>query len=1859
VTFDIDMDETTINDSTFVANSRLTGLHQGAITYDSLTRTATLNPTVDFEEGELVSVVLTTGIESSEGISIYRSYVWSFTVIASDASGMFAPQSTYATDYDPYSIFAADFDNDGDIDLASSDFAYSKVTVLLNNGNGTFSGRIDYGAGYRPIKIFGSDLDSDGDIDLMTTNRYDNNISVLLNNGNGTFASQLTYATDVTPEGIYSGDFDADGHLDVVVSNRNSGKVSVLMNNGDGTFGSYSIYATGAVPVSVYSADLDGDGYLDLMTSNLNTSDVSILLNNGDGTFGAHMDYAVGSSHCVTAADLDGDAYLDVISLSSGNVSILFNNGDGTFGSPSLYGVGSGPNDVFAADLDGDGDLDLATSNEGSSNLSVILNNGDGTFGPNATYPAGYRPISVLAADFDGDGDLDLAAADYWYDYVSVLLNLLPGSIEGTVYDEEANPIESALVIADGTIIGDTTDINGQYFLDRLGEGLHNISFLHPIYRDTTVLDVVVAAYDTTSLDMVMTLPGAVSGFVHDEGAAPVEGMYVYADGTSIDDTTDINGEYLLDDLDVGIYDIIFTHPDYRDTTIFNISVTRGDTTALSIVMELDLPGVITGVVSDSSIFPIEGVYIVATGNTPASDTTDINGDYMLHNLEVGYYDVSFSIPYYRDTTVVNVWVTAGDTITLDLVMEEEPPGWISGIVRDTSSTPIEDVYVIAINTLTDDSTDINGAYLLDSLEIGAYDILFSHPAYRDTTVMGVSVTSNDTTLLDVVLNEFPRVLSVFPENNELNVLPNINISVTFDIDMDSASINDSTFLIHTLYSGYHSGTITYDSSSRTTIFDPVGEFGYGEVVSVMATSRILSSVGVPLDVGYVWYFNAIVGGGTATFNPRSIYPVADYPVAVTAGDFDSDGDIDVAASNSGSSSGVTVLLNNGDGTFAPYSIYPVGTAPLSVATSDIDLDNDLDILAANNGSNSISVLTNNGNGTFSMDSIYAVAYQPDELIMTDLNGDGYQDITVRHRYITKVATILNNGDGTFGNEVLYATGGSNTQSMAVGDLDYDGDIDIVAGNTQSPSNIGILLNNGSGEFELYSTYLLDDSPPDTICAADLNGDGYLDLAITEARYDSLILLFNNYDSTFSNYMSYPIDRDITSVIAADLDADGDLDLAGVSLNDGSPVIFSNNGDGTFAPYTTFSVGDYPYSIFSADFDGDGSLDLVVPNLLDNTVSILLNYVPGSISGVVTDDQLAPIEGIYVKAIGTTMEDTTDINGEYSLDSLDTGTYDIYFSHADYRDTTVEDIIVSQGVTLLDVVMQRLPKIIAFSPELNELNVSVNTNISVTFDTDMDESTINDSTFVVSAVHTGVHSGDVSYDSLTRTAVFDPISNFDRGEIVSVTITPGIEPLNGAPFDKGFVWLFTTIANNGTATFEPHINYSVGNGPLSVCIAEIDNDNDLDLATANMYSNNISVLKNNGDGTFTSHSTYPIGDSATSVCASDFNRDGFIDVAAANSASDNVSVLLNNGNGTFASHVAYAVNLNPQHIIASDLNCDGYFDLATANKHSNDVSVLLNDGDGTFASYTAYSVGNVPTSIYAADLDNDGDLELITANSNTDDISILWNDGGAFASDTSYSVGDEPVSIFAADLNGDGYLDLTTANYVSSDVSILLNNGNGTFASNFDYPSADTASSVFAVDLDGDGDLDLAIACAGADSVSILLNNGDGTFGSYSTFQVGVGPMSIYAGDLDDDGDLDLVTANYNTSNVSVLINEGGGCEYVTGDVNGSDSYNGLDITYGVNFFKYGTPEPQCPYGSCPVPSCDAFFYCGDVNASCNYNGLDITYGVNYFKFGSPAPNPCGDCPPAGDATVTSVPDQEEKPTVINRSKFTKNILKK
>jgi hypothetical protein len=105
----------------------------------------------------------------------------------------------------------------------------------------------------------------------------------------------------------------------------------------------------------------------------------------------------------------------------------------------------------------------------------------------------------------------------------------------------------------------------------------------------------------------------------------------------------------------------------------------------------------------------------------------------------------------------------------------------------------------------------------------------------------------------------------------------------------------------------------------------------------------------------------------------------------------------------------------------------------------------------------------------------------------------------------------------------------------------------------------------------------------------------------------------------------------------------------------------------------------------------------------------------------------------------------------------------------------------------------------------------------------------------------------------------------------------------------------------------------------------------------------------------------------------------------------------------------------------------------------------------------------------------------------------------------------------------------------------------------------------------------------------------------------------------------DITITPQGTTVVNLTFDFTGVCQYVVGDVNGSSSLNGLDVTYGINYFKYGTPEPiNC---LCECTPGHSWYVCGDVNGSCTYNGVDITFLTSYFP-GGPVPTPCPDCPP-------------------------------
>ena len=339
----------------------------------------------------------------------------------------FAPAVNYPTGTQPYSVFCADLDGDGDLDLAVTNEGADNVSVFKNYGDGTFQPKLDYSAGGVPASVFSADLDGDGDLDLAVARPSSNRVSILTNNGNGVFDSLVTYGIGNAPYSVFCADLDGDGDLDLAVANAYTNNVSILKNNGDGTFQDTVNYGVGDTPYSVFCADLDGDGDLDLATANEWGDSVSILKNRGDGTFQPKVDYPAGNRPLyVFCEDLDGDSDLDlaVANANSDNISILKNNGNGTFENAVNYGAGDFPYYVFCADLDGDSDLDLAVANYLSYNVSILKNNGNGTFKEAINYGAGVGPASVFCADLDGEGDFDLAVANSAGNNVSILQNL-------------------------------------------------------------------------------------------------------------------------------------------------------------------------------------------------------------------------------------------------------------------------------------------------------------------------------------------------------------------------------------------------------------------------------------------------------------------------------------------------------------------------------------------------------------------------------------------------------------------------------------------------------------------------------------------------------------------------------------------------------------------------------------------------------------------------------------------------------------------------------------------------------------------------------------------------------------------------------------------------------------------------------------------------------------------------------------------------------------------------------------------------------------------------------------------------------------------------------------------------------------------------------------------------------------------------------------------------------------------------------------------------------------------------------------------------------------------------------------------
>ncbi|NUQ81863.1 MAG: VCBS repeat-containing protein [Bacteroidetes bacterium] len=455
ITFDTKVSSATVHSISIPLIGSINGNYSATYSLNVDSTLLTINPDQDFAAGEVITVVVTDSVKNKEGGSLQKPLVWTFSA-KSDKAETFAPAVNYPVTGNPFFAQATDMNGDGHPDLVTANWVSEEVSVLLNAGDGTFGSANSFTIGGVPNNFFAADLDNDGDLDFISVNTDDDNdISVLINNGDGTIASPVKYPIGDGTWTATAGDIDGDGDIDLISGNSWAYTLSVFPNNGNGTFAEKVNFETNNNTSFITSSDVDNDGDLDLVTVNYWENNGTVFKNNGSGSFDGGTDFSIGLKvGSLTSGDVDSDGDADIITTSYGDslVSVLLNNGSGSFSGQVNYHAG-GAWGVVASDIDGDGDLDILTRNYPADRFSILRNYGNGSFAPEKTVGAADTPAWIYTADLDGDGDLDVIVPNDESNSVSVFIaGLFP---EGT--NETAGEFSDATYNSTTSLTGNVT----------------------------------------------------------------------------------------------------------------------------------------------------------------------------------------------------------------------------------------------------------------------------------------------------------------------------------------------------------------------------------------------------------------------------------------------------------------------------------------------------------------------------------------------------------------------------------------------------------------------------------------------------------------------------------------------------------------------------------------------------------------------------------------------------------------------------------------------------------------------------------------------------------------------------------------------------------------------------------------------------------------------------------------------------------------------------------------------------------------------------------------------------------------------------------------------------------------------------------------------------------------------------------------------------------------------------------------------------------------------------------------------------------------------------------------------------------
>ena len=325
----------------------------------------------------------------------------------------------------------------------------------------------------------------------------------------------------------------------------------------------------------------------------------------------------------------------------------------------------------------------------------------------------------------------------------------------------------------------------------------------------------------------------------------------------------------------------------------------------------------------------------------------------------------------------------------------------------------------------------------------------------------------------------------------------------------------------------------------------------------------------------------------------------------------------DIIVGNSAKSGAINELfVNNGVGGYDEADVEDLPGGSLrtqSIAIADVNNDGFDDVIVGNSArpGQVNQVLINNGNNTFTVSDLPGGTVATTSIATADVDNDGDVDNIFGNSAIQANKLLINNGNNTF--TVSDLPGGDlSTSSVAAADVDNDGDVDIIFGNQNQASNQfnQLLINNGNGTFTGESDLPGGGLSTVSIATADVNNDGFDDVIFGNSGGQVNQLLINNGNNTFtaSDLGGASFTR---SIATADVNNDGFDDVIVGNIQQANQVLI-NNGNNTFTVLDLPGGDLFTTSIATADVDNDGDIDVIFGNGGRTANQLLLNNGNGT-----------------------------------------------------------------------------------------------------------------------------------------------------------------------------------------------------------------------------------------------------------------------------------------------------------------------------------------------------------------------------------------------------------------------------------------------------------------------------------------------------------------------------------------------------------------------------------------------------------------------------------------------------------------------